>query len=230
MKFAQAFSLVLISAASGAWITVLLYGQEVPHTKSIEDVSYNDTSTATEKAAPPTGENCLTVLSVPESKKEQEPPIKKSSNEGHPNEPQPPKMSLDQLRHQEAQVKSFRENIAAIEGESPLQAVKREYQSQPVDYQWAIQKEEQLLSLFESQASLSKYAPLDVSCKSETCQVVMAAETAQQGKAIYDAFLNANNQQASGKTNTSISYFNDPENGQLVMYTSERGVQALFGQ
>lgn len=230
MKLAQALSLILIGAASGAWITVLLYGGEGPHTESGEARPHNTTAAASEITAPASDDNCLAMSDAPDRKKEQAPPTQKSPSEDNPKEPQTQKVSLDQLRHQEAQVQNFKENIATIEGESPLQAVKREYQSQPVDYQWAMQKEEQLLSLFESQAALGKYAPLDVSCRSETCQVVMAAETAQQGKVIYDAFLKANNQESGEKTNTSVSYFNDPENGQLVMYTSKKGVQALFGQ
>lgn len=229
MKFAQALFLILISAASSAWITVLLLKAEAPHTASSEVVPHSSTSAISEKSAPPTGDNCLSMSNALEQKKEQEPPIQKRASEGQPKEPQAPELSLAKLRHQETQIKSFRENIAAIEGESPLQAVKREYQSQPVDYQWAMQKEEELLSLFESQEALGKYSPLDVSCKSETCQVVMAADTEEQGKVIYDAFLKANNQEST-EPNTSVSYFNDPENGQLVMYTSKKGVQALFGQ
>ncbi|WP_027329904.1 hypothetical protein [Marinimicrobium agarilyticum] len=230
MKFAQALVLIIISAAFGAWITSLQYASEKNSKTSDEDSSRKETIELAEQQAHQSSDSCFAKApATNQDKNHNRHPTETLARESRPQENQAPKISLDQLRHQESQVSSFRKNIAALKEESPLEAVKHQYQSQPVDYQWAMQKEEQLLSLFESQAALDNYAPLDVSCKSETCQIVMAAGNEQKGRAIYNAFLNASIQQSGEGENTSVSYFNDPQNGQLLMYVSESGVETLFG-
>lgn len=131
------------------------------------------------------------------------------------------------VKHTEDQINAFRTQLDKIKDASPLEFIQNRYASEPLDYEWAANKENAILSLFDTSENLHTFMPLDVSCKSKNCQIILAAGDDQQTDFMYDALLKAvtANQNFPNQT---VSYFSDPAAGQMIVYVSQDGVLDLL--
>lgn len=124
-------------------------------------------------------------------------------------------------------IKAFRNQLDKIKDSSPLEYIQQRYASEPLDYEWAIDKENAILTLFDTSENLHSFMPLDVSCKSKNCQIVLAVGDEQQTDFMYDALLKAVTSNRNFPDQT-VSYFADPAAGQMIVYVSQNGVQDLL--
>ncbi|MGM8226657.1 hypothetical protein ACSV5M_08745 [Cellvibrio sp. ARAG 10.3] len=125
------------------------------------------------------------------------------------------------------QINAFRNQLDKLKDASPLQHIQQRYTAEPVDYEWAIDKENAILTLFDTSENLHSFMPLDVSCKSKNCEIVLAAGDEQQTDFMYDALLKAVTSNRNFPDQT-VSYFADPATGQMIVYVSRNGVLDLL--
>ena len=144
-------------------------------------------------------------------------------------EPDQPKESISARIDKNTQdhISAFRNQLDKIKDASPLEYIQQRYASEPLDYEWAIDKENAILTLFDTSENLHSFMPLDVSCKSKNCQIVLAAGDEQQTDFMYDALLKAvtSNRKFPDQT---VSYFADPAAGQMIVYVSRNDVLDLL--
>src|SRR5690606_932951 len=71
-----------------------------------------------------------------------------------------PRMIESQIREnllqRQQQLETFRKSVAPHD--SPMQLVQEHYNNEPVDYDWALRKEEAILSLFENHENLNSFS------------------------------------------------------------------------
>lgn len=118
-----------------------------------------------------------------------------------------------------------------LKNKSPSEVIislEEKYTQEDVDYEWSSSKEQSLLSLFNTDKNLSTYSPLNLSCKSSSCKVTMAAQDNTQAKIISQHFLNAVLSTNQENPEQTVSSFSDPETGELIMYVSQNGNRNLF--
>lgn len=127
----------------------------------------------------------------------------------------------------EDQIAAFRSQLDKIKDASPLEFIQNRYASEPLDYEWAANKESAILSLFDTSENLHTFKPLDISCKSKNCQIILAAGDQQQTDFMYGAMLKAVTTHQDFP-NQTVSYFSDPAAGQMIIYVSQDGVMDLL--
>lgn len=136
--------------------------------------------------------------------------------------------NYQRLKQQDEQVDAFKKTLSGLGEQTPLEFVQSQYEAEELDYEWAYQKEENLLALFETHGDLNPFSPLKLNCKSKNCEIIMAVEDQTQADRIYRSFLRAATDRSPENPQQSVSYFSDPENGQLIMYVSKNGSSDLF--
>lgn len=150
---------------------------------------------------------------------------------GSPNFQSEKTETVDRIRKtlvaQQKHIRSLQNFAQSNKDKSIIEQTQRNYEAEEINYDWAFRKEDSLLSLFNTHKELTSFSPLDVSCKSKNCQLILAAETEEQAQTIYQSFLAAviKNQSHSEQT---VSYFTHPGDGHLVMYVSESERSNLF--
>lgn len=122
-----------------------------------------------------------------------------------------------------AQVEGFSEMVRKLEKENrnPLEYAGTKFAAEPVNYEWAATKEDEILGAFESQDDLKEIVPLSVQCKTENCQIVIAVENSSQAEEFSSKFTRALSAEAKQHGLSSVSYFVDPDAGELIFYLSE---------
>ena len=131
------------------------------------------------------------------------------------------------VKDAEGQIAAFRNQLDKIKDASPLEFIQNRYASEPLDYEWAANKENAILSLFDTSENLHTFKPLDISCKSKNCQIILAAGDQQQTDLMYGAMLKAVTTHQDFP-NQTVSYFSDPAAGQVIIYVSQNGVMDLL--
>lgn len=128
-------------------------------------------------------------------------------------------------RHTEA-IRSFLASQPAGDYNKVLQ---RRYENEEVNYDWAIQKEDQIHQILNNSEALSYIAPLDISCRSKNCQLIFPSNDQKQASELFEHFLNATqNNTEVGSPALTASYFSDSNNGELTLYISEVGNSSLY--
>lgn len=147
----------------------------------------------------------------------------------NPNEGQQASIEDVQLAYEKKQneVASFREFIQRT-GDSVLNVITKNYDSEPIDPEWARSKEDELLALLETSETLQNSAPLELSCKSQNCRLVLAVQDTDQGEFLYDAFKNDALKGSDENKKQAISYFSNPNDREIHIYLSKNTVNTLL--
>lgn len=125
------------------------------------------------------------------------------------------------------EVTSFREFIQKS-GDNVLNMITKNYDSEPIDPAWARSKEDELFALLETNKTLQNSAPLELSCKSQNCRLVLSAQDANQGESLYDAFKNDALKGSDENKKQVISYFSNPNEREIHIYLSKSTVNTLL--
>lgn len=134
------------------------------------------------------------------------------------------------IKDPEKVIEKFRAALHSDDGESPVTMMQKRYEAEAVNYEWALDKETELLMLFDGPESAYAFKPLDVSCKSKNCQLIFAAGDEKQNQAMYMDLLKLVTEGNNAFPDQMLSYFSDPASGQLIIYLSEKGVADLVQQ
>ncbi|MDZ4260905.1 MAG: hypothetical protein U1B30_01050 [Pseudomonadota bacterium] len=147
----------------------------------------------------------------------------------NPNQAQPARIEDLQFAYEQKQNKiaSFREFIERT-GDSSLSVISDNYDSEQVDPVWARSKEDELLALLDTNETLQNTAPLELSCKSQNCRLILSAHDGSQGESLYSAFKNEVLQGSDENKKQVISYFRNPDSGEIHIYLSKNNVDALL--
>jgi hypothetical protein len=154
---------------------------------------------------------------------------------------QPEKMAINQNKAQRVsadnlqlayekkqnEMNSFREFIQK-NGDSVLSVISKSYESEPIDPTWARSKEDELLALLETNDTLQNTAPLELSCKSKNCRLVLSVQDGNQGESLYNAFRSDALKGSDENKNQVISYFSNPNNREIHIYLSQSTVSTLL--
>ena len=145
------------------------------------------------------------------------------------NQTQPPKIEDLQFAYEKKQneIASFRE-FTEKNGDGVLSVITKNYDSEPVDSEWARSKEEELLALMDTNKTLQNAAPLELSCKSQNCRLVLSVHDENQSQLLYSAFKDGALQGSDENKKQVISYFNNPERGEIHIYLSKSTVRELI--
>lgn len=125
------------------------------------------------------------------------------------------------------EIASFRQFIERT-GNSALSVISNNYDSEPLDPEWARSKEDELLAILDTNKTLQNTAPLELSCKSQNCRLILSAQDGNQGESLYSAFKNEVLQGSDENKKQVISYFNNPDNGEVHIYLSKNTVSTLL--
>jgi hypothetical protein len=125
------------------------------------------------------------------------------------------------------EIASFRD-FTERTGDSVLSVITKNYDSEPVDSEWARSKEDELLAIMDTNKTLQNVAPLELSCKSQNCRLVLSAHDENQSQSVYSAFKDGVLQGSEENKKQVISYFNSPERGEIHIYLSKSTVRELI--
>ena len=125
-------------------------------------------------------------------------------------------------------VDSIRNFLDSQKAEDYNQVLRERYENEELDYDWAVQKEDQLYQLLDNDESLSHIAPLSVSCKSENCQIILPSNDQKEASEIFANFSTAATSSDGSNPQLSVSYFAEPGSGELTLYISDMGNNSLF--
>ena len=130
--------------------------------------------------------------------------------------------NIDELvkarEQQQQHIDSFRKFAAAEHKQPLIEEANHRYEAEVVDYQWAAAQEDKLLSVFTESPSLSSYAPTQMSCRSSTCKFIIPSQDDTTADEAYQAV-----RQTLADQVNSITYFRNPDKGEVVMYISAQG-------
>lgn len=121
----------------------------------------------------------------------------------------------------------FREFIQK-NGDGVLSVISKNYNSEPIDPEWARSKEDELLALLETNETLQNTAPLELSCKSKNCRLVLSVQDGNQGESLYNAFRSDALKGSEENKKQVISYFSNPNNKEIHIYLSQSTISALL--
>lgn len=113
---------------------------------------------------------------------------------------------------------------------SPINYAEQRFEQEAVNYDWSIEKEDQILASFEQQTALQDIVPLSVDCKSASCKVVVAVTDAAQANQLSGEFSRALTEQNTAHGLSSVTYFIDEKSGELVFYMNDAAGKSLFEQ
>lgn len=145
-------------------------------------------------------------------------------NQAQPARTEDLQFTYEQKQHEIAAVREFFERT----GDSSVSVISDNYDSEPVDPQWARSKEDELLALLDSSETLQNTAPLELSCKSQNCRLVLSAHDENQGEFLYSAFKNEALQGSDENKKQIVSYFSNPDSGEIHIYLSKSAFSTLL--
>jgi len=145
------------------------------------------------------------------------------------NQPQQVKIEDLQFAYEKQQneIALFRE-FTERTGRNSLSVINKNYDSEPVDPEWAGSKENELLALLSSNETLQNMTPLELSCKSQNCRLVLSARDENQGQSLYSAFKDEALKGSDENKKQLISYFNNPDRSEIQIYLSKSSTNALL--
>jgi hypothetical protein len=94
--------------------------------------------------------------------------------------------------------------------------------------EWAGSRENNIRTLFEANEGLGGVVPLQITCRSKNCQVVVSATSLEQVRQLSGKFLQATAKDDLGMKDKMVSFFPEPSSGRLVFYLSENANTDLF--
>jgi hypothetical protein len=106
--------------------------------------------------------------------------------------------------------------------------VENRFYSEEWNQEWAGTRERNIRTLFDSSEDLSGLTPLQVTCRSRNCQVVLSASTQEQVRLASEKFMQAATRSDVGMKDKVVSFFPDITTGRVVFYLSENGNTELF--
>lgn len=224
---------VIAASATSSYVTLHLNQSnknELDDASIIENVSHlqsaNIDSTAQHqelrKTTASTRDNC-------------EPPINQTArhlaNTDADNVHQAQPASVEDLQFayekKQNEIASFREFIQKA-GNNVLGVISKNYDSEPLDPEWARLKEDELLAILDTNETLQNTAPLELSCKSQNCRLILSAQDESQSESLYSAFKDEVLQGSDENKNQVISYFKNPDSGEIHIYLSKSTVSTLL--
>lgn len=107
---------------------------------------------------------------------------------------------------------------SASAGQTPLNAMVAEFESEQVDYAWAVDREEKIFKTFDQNERLNQISPTEIECKSKSCKVVVAVESQQQAESLATDFTLAS---STGDTPVSIAHFISTDTGELTFFIAD---------
>lgn len=125
------------------------------------------------------------------------------------------------------EISSFR-NFIERTGDGALSVISKNYNSESIDPAWARSKEDELLALLDNNETLRNIAPLDLSCKSQNCRLILSAHDGAQGESLYNAFKNEALQGSDENKKQVVSYFTDLDSGEIHIYLSKNTTHPLL--
>lgn len=145
------------------------------------------------------------------------------------NQAQPIRTEDLQFAYEKKQneIASFREFIER-KGDGVLSAISKNYDSEPIDPAWARSKEDELLALLETSETLQNTAPLELSCKSQNCRLILTAHDGNQGESLYSTFKDEALRGSDENKRQVISYFSNPDSDEIHIYLSKNTVSTLL--
>lgn len=123
---------------------------------------------------------------------------------------------------QRQHIDTFRKFAAADHKKPLVDEADLRYEAEAIDYQWAAVQEDKLFSAFADSASLAAYVPSHMSCRSATCKITIPSQDDASADATYHAVWQSLINQ-NPISNDTITYFRNPEKGEVVMYISSQG-------
>jgi hypothetical protein len=106
--------------------------------------------------------------------------------------------------------------------------IENRFYSEEWNQEWAGSQARKIRALFDANENLSGIAPLQVTCRSKNCQVVLAASNQEQVRTLSQKFMRAARNGDAGMKDEIVSFFPDTAAGSLVFYLSESGNTDLF--
>lgn len=145
--------------------------------------------------------------------------------------PQPardPALAYEKQQEREKQFSNFVAS-ASKQGSGALNAkIETRFYQEDWNKEWAGSKESNIRTLFEASENLNGIAPLQVTCRSKNCQVVLSASNEDQVRQLTQKFMQAASKSDLGMQDKVVSFFPNVSMGQLVFYLSENGNMELF--
>ena len=152
------------------------------------------------------------------------------TNANNQNNPLPTTEDLQFVyEKRQSEIAAFRE-FTERTGNSAASVVSNNYASEPIDPEWARSKEDELLALFDNNETLQNTAPLELSCKSQNCRLILSAHDGNQGESLYSAFKNEALQGSDENKKQVISYFSNPESNEIHIYLSKNTFNTLLDE
>lgn len=93
---------------------------------------------------------------------------------------------------------------------------------------WAEHKENKIQTLFNQNKALQNLQPLDITCRSQNCQIILPAGNENQIHEFTTIFMSVAANSDLGMNNQSVSFFSDPASSSLVFYVSENQHESLL--
>jgi hypothetical protein len=106
--------------------------------------------------------------------------------------------------------------------------IENRFYAEDWNQQWAGSREQGIRTLFATHADLDGITPLQVTCRSKNCQVVLAASDQEQVRDLSRKFMLAATRGDVGMENKVVAFFPDAAAGSVVFYLSENGNTDLF--
>lgn len=147
-------------------------------------------------------------------------------NQAQPARTEDLQFAYEQKQNEIAAVREFFERS----GDSSLSVISDNYDSEPLDPQWARSKEDELLALLDTSETLQNTAPLELSCKSQNCRLVLSAHDENQGESLYSAFKDEALQGSDENKKQVVSYFRNPDRGEIHIYLSKSSFSNLLNR
>ena len=127
------------------------------------------------------------------------------------------------------EISSFREFVKNA-GDDALHVISENYSLEPIDPEWAGPKENELQALFSSNEVLQDSNPLELSCKSQNCRVVLSSYNEDQAESLYSAFKDEALRGSDENKKQIVTYFSDPNSGEIYLYLSKSTSRTLFDE
>lgn len=132
------------------------------------------------------------------------------------------------FREQQQLEKRFSSLLTDVRPGALNARIENRFYSEEWNQQWAGDNERNIRTLFEADQDLRGIAPLQVTCRSKNCQVVLAASSQEQVRTLSEKFMQAARRGDVGMKDKIVSFFPDVSTGSLVFYLSENGNTDLF--
>lgn len=106
--------------------------------------------------------------------------------------------------------------------------IESRFYSEEWNQEWAGTRESQIRTLFEANEDLIGITPLQVTCRSKNCQVVLSASGQDQVRLVSEKFMQAATRGDVGMKDKVVAFFPDISTRRVVFYLSEDGNMDLF--